>query len=343
MSVTAPLRRRLSVAVALAAAAAVFLTAPGGPVRAEPGDAVGGEGGTKTLAQVLDSAGRGYLDAKATLDASKKRQLALNLQLGAAQSRLDAMLVEVGVVASASYRIGRLSTMTALLNSRSPDAFLERAETAELLAQRDDAKLRELNAARTQYLRAKARVDAEVKEQAKQVQIMRRKKNDAERALVAVGGRATGGFVSASSPIAKPAPRNSDGSWPRESCIIEDPTPASGCITPRTLHALRQAQAAGFRRYVSCFRSGGPYEHPKGRACDFSSERNSFGGHATGSARRYGNDLAAYFVRNADKLGVLYVIWYRQIWFPGSGWKSYSGSGGDPSSDHTNHVHLSLY
>ena len=40
---------------------------------------------------------------------------------------------------------------------------------------------------------------------------------------------------------------------------------------------------------------------------------------------------------------MLYVIWYRQIWLPSSGWKSYSGGNGDPSSDHTNHVHLSVY
>jgi len=59
-------------------------------------------------------------------------------------------------------------------------------------------------------------------------------------------------------------------------------------------------------------------------------------------ARRYGNDLAAFFVRNADRLGVLYVIWYRQIWLPANGWRSYGGSYGDPSSDHTNHVHLSV-
>jgi hypothetical protein len=39
---------------------------------------------------------------------------------------------------------------------------------------------------------------------------------------------------------------------------------------------------------------------------------------------------------------VLYVIWYRQIWLPGSGWRSYTGCCG-PSAEHTNHVHLSVY
>jgi peptidoglycan DL-endopeptidase CwlO len=247
---------------------------------------------------------------------------------------------EVSVVAAAAYRTGRLSTVAALLDSASPDAFLERAKAAELMAQRDDSRLRELNRIRQERERAKTAIDAEVAEQGKQTAIMKKKRDDAERALIAVGGRATGGFVSANSPAARPAPRNPDGSWPKEGCIVDDPT-TGGCITPRTLNALKSAQADGFKRFVRCFRTGGPFEHPKGRACDYSANTGSFGGTATGAARRYGNDLAAYFVRNADRLGVLYVIWFRQIWFPGKGWGAYNG-GSSPSGAHTNHVHLSL-
>jgi hypothetical protein len=147
--------------------------------------------------------------------------------------------------------------------------------------------------------------------------------------------------VVARSPVARPAPRDSDGSWPPQACSRPDPT-TSGCVSPRTLHALTEARRAGFGRFTSCYRSGGPYEHPKGRACDYSAQPRGFGGHAQGVDRTYGNNLAAFFVRNADRLGVLYVIWYRQIWLPTTGWKSYGGAHGDPSSDHTNHVHLSL-
>ena len=95
------------------------------------------------------------------------------------------------------------------------------------------------------------------------------------------------------------------------------PRPAASRLARSTRY--KQAQAAGFRRHVSCFRTGGPFEHPKGRACDYAAQRDGFGGTATGGDRRYGNDLAAFFVRNADRLGVLYVIWFRQIWFPGNG------------------------
>ena len=109
-----------------------------------------------------------------------------------------------------------------------------------------------------------------------------------------------------------------------------------------TLHALEQAQIVGFTRYVACYRPSSFGEHGLGRACDFAAQPDGFGGDAGGDDYDYGQNLAAWFVENADALGVQYVIWYRQIWMPGDGWKSYSGAGGEPNSDHTNHVHLSI-
>jgi len=54
-----------------------------------------------------------------------------------------------------------------------------------------------------------------------------------------------------------------------------------------------------------------------------------------------GDRLASFFIANADRLGVLYVIWFRRIWMPSTGWQPYS-SGTDPSASHRNHVHLSV-
>jgi len=120
---------------------------------------------------------------------------------------------------------------------------------------------------------------------------------------------------------------------------VYEPT-SGGYITPRLAHAKAQAYAAGFTGYVSCYRpleDGG--EHPRGRACDF---RVGSGGDAYGADRTYGNSLAAFLLFNAERLGVLYIIWYRQIWLPSSGWRTYYGCC-DSSSKHTNHVHLSVY
>ncbi|HEX5596655.1 MAG TPA: hypothetical protein VFX61_11675 [Micromonosporaceae bacterium] len=341
---TARKRRRFPLAVALIAALAVLsgtAVLPGvanaNPVSPTPGD----EGGTPLLRDVIETTSRGYVEAKQAVDRSRKRKLELTLELRRVEEHIEQLRPEVNQVADLAYRSGRIGPMSILLNSASPDSFLERAETLEMITMRDNKKLQELNQALDQATRAKTAIDMTLAEEKKQLTIMTRQKREAERALKLAGGKSTGGFVSATSPVAKPAPRNRDGSWPRQSCSEKDPT-TSGCITPRTLHALKETQRAGFTRFVSCYRPGGPYEHPKGRACDFSPQQRGFGGDATGEQRLYGNNLAAYLVRNADRLGVLYVIWYKQVWLPTTGWKSYSRAYGDPSSDHTNHIHLSM-
>src|SRR5690606_26728276 len=106
-------------------------------------------------------------------------------------------------------------------------------------------------------------------------------------------------------------------------------------------HFISGARLAGFTRYVACWRTQSWGEHPKGRACDFSVQQVGFGGAATGDQRTYGNKLAQWSKENASALGVMYVIWYKQIWTPSTGWRVYSGCC-DPSSQHTNHVHISM-
>jgi peptidoglycan DL-endopeptidase CwlO len=352
MSPLAPVRRPGARLTMLAAAILALLTVaapgsaappPAGRALAAPNDP---EGGSDSFREQLNAATKGYLDAKAALARSTARQKQLAAHLATIEKEVAARSDTVDDLAVAAYRMGRLGPVSALLNSDSPDGFLDRAATLEAVATNENRQVQDLLATRDRQARAKAAIDNEIREQRKQLAVMDARKEQAERALAeAGGGESTAGGQSdsgsSSGGTAEPAPRNPDGSWPDESCSVNDPT-TSGCLTPRTLHALNQARAAGFTRYTSCFRSGGSGEHPQGRACDFAAEPNGFGGVATGADKDYGDNLAAYFIRNADRLAVLYVIWYQEIWLPSSGWRSYSG-GGDPASDHTNHVHLSVY
>ncbi|WP_328468854.1 hypothetical protein OHA21_00215 [Actinoplanes sp. NBC_00393] len=144
------------------------------------------------------------------------------------------------------------------------------------------------------------------------------------------------------SAIAVPAPRNPDGSWPHENCsIVPDPTTGAGCLTPRTLHLVQQATAAGFPD-PRCFRVDDHGEHPKGQACDW---MMTAGGEATGGQKEMGDAMAAWAVTNAGALGIRYVIWFRMIWTDdGRGWHAYNNpwGGDDASGWHTNHVHISV-
>ena len=286
----------------------------------------------------LDAASRGFLDAREALERSKKRQRELTDRLRQLEAQLAPLQQAVDEVARQAYRTGRLGPMSALVAADTSAGFLDRAESLSTIAAKQQQALAELKTARDTQSRAKAAIDTTIREQQKQLNVMAKRKAQAEEALKAANAGADAdspGGDTGSAARAEPGPSGSGG------CTKDDPT-TSGCVTPRLLHALNQAQSAGFTRYVACYRPQNSGEHPKGRACDFAADKESFGGDATGASKDYGNRLANYFIANADALGVLYVIWYRRIWLPSSGWKSYSGAGGDPSSDHTNHVHLSV-
>lgn len=336
-----PKHARRAIQLLVAAIAVVAVSAS--PAFAAPGDptAPPDEGNNLTMAEALEQANTAYLQAQAALEASRKRQADLVAQMEALQRELGPIEAQVNTIAAATYRTGGLRTAAAVLSSDSPESFMNRSLMVNTIAQYNDHQLHKLNKIKADLVAAKKAIDAEVANQQAQTDIMAKKKQDTEKALALAGGKATGGFVSVNSPIATPAPRNPDGSWPKENCIIDDPT-TTGCVTARNLHAYQEAKKAGFNHFISCYRPGGPYEHPKGRACDYSAQAKGFGGTATGDDFKYGSNLAAFFVRNADALAVLYVIWFRQIWTPAVGWHSYSGVCGDPSCDHTNHVHLSV-
>jgi septal ring factor EnvC (AmiA/AmiB activator) len=330
---TTPRGRRYSLAGLVVLA--LMLLAPATPALAAPGDP-DDEGGTAALREQLEAANKGFIDAQAKLDESKKRQAELTQQLADTETRLKTLTEQATVIAATAYRTGGLRTASVLLGSGSADSFVDRVTTINMIALTNDRQLNELSRLRREYTTNKAAVDAEVVTQQQQLEIMANKKRDVEKALAANGGgAATSGPSTTNAATAKAGPGSGGG------CTVNDPT-TDGCITARTLHALQQAKAAGFTRFVSCFRSGGGGEHPKGRACDFAAQSGGFGGVATGGDKTYGDNLTAYFVKNAKPLAVLYVIWFKRIWSPASGWRTYSGGNGDPASDHTNHVHLSV-
>ena len=320
------------------AVVAMLLAAPA-PAHADPppGNPDGAQP-SGSLQDQLTAATRAYVDAKGRLDAAVAKQQQFRAELANAAVRLTELSDEVGVVAAASYRAGPLGTFAIMLDSTSSDDFVERASALRQLARSEDLELHDLNTLRDSAAQTQAQLDAAVNTAKVQTAELERRKAQITQALDVAGGGPTTGVV-IPAPSAQPAPRNPDGSFPPEKCTIKDPT-TSGCLTPRTLHALQQARLAGFTHYTACWRQSTWGEHPLGRACDFAAAPGGFGGIATGADRDYGNRLAGYFIANASRLGVLYVIWYHQIWEPSRGWHYYKGDG-TPSGDHMNHVHLS--
>jgi hypothetical protein len=310
------------------------------PVLAAPSSAGDSEGGSAALASALENASRGFTDARGKLAASRSRQAALTLRQRLVQQQVVQLGKDVNQFAAAAYRGGNMGAINSILSSDGLDDYLARAGMLQEVSRQNSAALDRLNRAENELQTQTREIGAEIKLQQVQEQQMAKRKSDAERALNVTGDEAV--LLSGSaSRAARSAPRRADGSFAPQSCSIDDPT-SSGCLTPRALNALQQAKAAGFTHFVACFRGASFGEHPKGRACDFAANPRGFAGVATGAEKDYGNRLANYFIANSDRLGVLYVIWFRRIWLPGVGWRAYTRGDGTPSSDHTNHVHLSV-
>ena len=98
---------------------------------------------------------------------------------------------------------------------------------------------------------------------------------------------------------------------------------------------------------------GGQSEHKEGRAWDWGVSAASASHRESVSdlldwlfaTDRYGNEHAM-----ARRLGLMYLIWNKRIWFPLSGWRTYCvtkkevcvGDDGGIRSPHTDHVHFSF-
>jgi hypothetical protein len=316
------------------ATAATLVSIPlASPAYADPED------DSHKIEKALEEAIEDYVEAEDALDKAEDNQKDLKKDIKAGQKKIDDLTGEVQDFAEAAYLNGGLPNATAVLSTGSPDTAMDGLAVVGYLGREGGEQIQELVDAQDDLEADEEALADEVDDAEKALKKKEEAKDAAQRDVdEAAGGPTTG------NGSAEPAPRNPDGSWPAEDCSVTDPTGTGGCITPRMNHFYEQANAAGYDHHTSCYRSaedGG--EHPRGRACDFAASPGGFGGAAGGADKEYGDSLAGWAVDNADALGVMYVIWYNQFWDPANGWGPYSGGGsGDPSTDHTNHVHISM-
>lgn len=299
---------------------------------ADPAD---GEASTAGLQAKLEAAGRAYNAAEKTLKASQAQQVANQAQIKKLQGQLSVLTAQLDAIAANLYVNGRTGSISAMMGSGSPEAYLSQASILDRLGYQNETAIRSYMTTKAALSRQQAALNQAIATGKAQLATMAKRKQDAINALVAAGGGDALSFSVSGLPRAgRSGARGS-------SCNKTDPTNSSGCLTATMLNALQEARSAGFTRYTHCFRQASFGEHPKGRACDFAAAKGGFAGEATGGDREYGNRLAAWAIQSAGPLDVLYVIWFNRIWMPSTGWRSYHGDG-SPSGDHRNHVHLSV-
>lgn len=292
----------------------------------------------ETLEADLTAAIEAVADAQDAVDAANERAAELQTQITDTQALLDGLTADLNEYALYLHTEGDLQTTNAILSSSSGQDLIDALTLTEFLGDERAALVEDAGALLSE-------LEAQQEAHADEVTAAEDALGDAEdaeadledqleelRAEEAAGPGSDGG-------AAAPEAYNGSGD---EGCTEDDPT-TSGCLTPRTLHMYNETKEAGFDHYVSCYRSGGSGEHPLGRACDWAANSSGFQDEdASGDDKTYGDQLASWYVNNADTLEVEYVIWYRQFWSPSSGWRSYTGQDGTPAGDHTNHVHVSM-
>ena len=292
-----------------------------------------------SIEEELEQAIEDYVAAQDALEQAEEEQQELADAIEAGQEEIDRLSAEVADFAEAAYRSGGLPPATVVLTSGTPEKALAGLSVLSYVGEQNAALLGDLIAAQETMDADLAALDDAVDDAADALADKEKARDAAQREVDDAAGGPTSG-----NGLAEPAPRNPDGSWPTESCSLDDPSGTGGCVTPRMNHTFEQARAAGYDHYASCYRSandGG--DHPLGRACDFAADPGGFGGVAAGASRDYGDSLAGWGVANADALGIKYIIWFDRFWDPVNGWGPYSGGGtGNPASDHTNHVHISM-
>ncbi|WP_017572044.1 coiled-coil domain-containing protein [Nocardiopsis halotolerans] len=121
-------------------------------------------------------------------------------------------------------------------------------------------------------------------------------------------------------------------------------------ITPRT-EQMRELVIDEFGEGadvggVGCYRAVGGWvvgEHPKGRACDFMLDPNGTMPSQEQIDRGYA--IAEWAQANADRLGIMYIIYRQKIWDirrGDEGWRAMADRG-DITQNHFDHVHISMF
>ncbi|MFG1742655.1 NlpC/P60 family protein [Micromonospora chalcea] len=101
-------------------------------------------------------------DVREQLAARRRQADALGRQIAPLQARVDAALGQVGGLAADAYKADSLSTVNALLGSRSPGDLVDGLELLDRFAHRQHEQVRSVAALRDELAAKKKQIDAEI-------------------------------------------------------------------------------------------------------------------------------------------------------------------------------------
>ncbi len=275
------------------------------------------------LNQRADRLIKAYAAKRETLRKAQKAEEAARTDLRKAEEAYAEAGRQVESIAQVRYQSGPLDLPSILFAPTMAGAAVVEQFTAQQNARLQSfAQIRDL---RKQAADRAALLTEQIDQETKVVQTQRK---DTEKVIRYIENKLDQLIPTGSGRLA-------NGSWAPQLPTGEDN------ITDRT-RIMREAVEEAFKlpHEVGCYRAendGG--EHPLGRACDF---MMSTGGSMPAAQNvSLGDEIAAWALKNKERLGVKYVIWRQRI-NTGSGWRPMSDRGG-VTANHYDHVHISMY
>ncbi|MFI7612353.1 coiled-coil domain-containing protein [Nonomuraea terrae] len=261
---------------------------------------------------------------------AEKAEKAARERLATAQEVYDSHSTSLRAMAVAQYVGGEPSQPAMLTGNRDPSALLDRMALAQHLVDVQDARVRGYAEVRNAHRQASAEAETRAKDLRRTVEDLGERREKAEKQIEKVKDRIDLLYTA-------PGIRRPDGTW------VPQLPDGPDNITPR-MRLVRNLIGDRFEvpYGIGCYRpiqDGG--EHPLGRACDFMLSRG--GAMPSAAELRRGDQIAAWAVKNAERLGIMYVIYRQRIWHVGTGsWRTMSDRGGT-TANHYDHPHISVY
>ncbi|MEV0612355.1 hypothetical protein AB0I81_03455 [Nonomuraea sp. NPDC050404] len=316
--------------VPFAAFTTVLLLAAAVPAQAEPKPSVKRlKKELATLQKDSDKLITEYYDSRIASQQADKAEKAAREKLAAAQETYDLRSTELREMAIARYTGGEPGTIGLLTARQEATTLLGRMALTQHLIDEQDAMLRGHAEVRDARKRAEDEAAARADELERTVEDLEGRKKKAEKQIEKIKDKIDQLYTA---PGARP-----DGTF-----VPQLPT-GSDNITPRMQLVKQLIQERFEVPYgIGCYRAiqdGG--EHPLGRACDFMLSRG--GAMPSAAELKRGDEIAAWAIKNARRLGIMYIIYRQRIWHVrGGGWRTMSDRGG-ATANHYDHPHISVY
>ncbi|GAA2445712.1 hypothetical protein GCM10010191_73310 [Actinomadura vinacea] len=298
--------RLLAITVTLALGAAVPSPAALARTSAEPGGAARIAKLTKEIKALEKSYGGNLEQLRDVRQDAKKaveRSRTLNTEL--AQARTI-----VAQLAASQYMSNGVDPSVQIVSGTDPNDLLDGAALASHVSASRAARVKQIQSLVGQQERTRREAEGKIEKLAGDTEKISKRKAEVQRLLKKY----------------KP----------------ESPTVGNGGMTARMVKVRDEIETElGPFITIGCTRPGDPQDHGKGQACDFM--ESSAGSMPSAARMAHGDQVAAYAIKHASRLGVKYVIWRQRIYDMRSpGWETMSDRG-SITQNHMDHNHISVF